>query len=133
MLVEPRRTVETLHRLRDMGLTIAIDDFGTGQSSLAYLKELPVGEIKIDKSFVFGMREDRFDEAIVCSIIDLARHLLVPVVAEGIEDELTAQRLQDAGCAFGQGYAFARALPPAELDAWLAGRDTGVLWTAAAG
>ncbi|MGQ0433208.1 MAG: putative bifunctional diguanylate cyclase/phosphodiesterase, partial [Microthrixaceae bacterium] len=126
MLIDPRRTVETLHRLRAIGLTIAIDDFGTGHSSLAYLKDLPVGEIKIDKSFVFGMREDRFDEAIVCSIIDLARHLLVPVVAEGIEDDLTARRLQELGCAFGQGYTFSKAMPAAELDAWMVGRDSCV-------
>ncbi len=132
MLVEPRRTVDTLHRLRNMGVTIAIDDFGTGHSSLAYLRELPVGEIKIDKSFVLGMREDRFDEAIVCSIIDLARHLVVPVVAEGIEDELTAQRLHDLGCSFGQGYRFSRALPAAELDAWLHRRDTDDVLSAAA-
>ncbi|MFZ6002587.1 MAG: putative bifunctional diguanylate cyclase/phosphodiesterase [Actinomycetota bacterium] len=127
MLVEPRRTVDTLHRLRDLGVTIAIDDFGTGHSSLGYLKDLPVGEIKIDRSFVSGMREDRFDEAIVCSIIDLARHLLIPVVAEGIEDDLTAQHLSDVGCAFGQGYAFARALPAAELDSWLSDKDIGEL------
>ncbi len=133
MLVEPRRTVETLHRLRDMGVTIAIDDFGTGQSSLAYLKDLPVGEIKIDKSFVFGMRDDRFDDAIVCSIIDLARHLLVPVVAEGIEDEETAERLRAVGCAFGQGYAFAKALPAEELTRWLVGRETAMLRPATAG
>jgi diguanylate cyclase (GGDEF)-like protein len=122
MMVDPRRTVETLHRLRALGITIAIDDFGTGHSSLAYLKQLPVGEIKIDKSFVLGMRTDRFDGAIVCSIIDLARHLLVPVVAEGVEDDDLAKRLLEAGCAFGQGYGFARPMTAGALDEWLVAR-----------
>ncbi|MEA3075851.1 MAG: hypothetical protein QOF60_759 [Actinomycetota bacterium] len=126
MMVDPRRTVDTLHRLRSLGITIAIDDFGTGHSSLAYLKQLPVGEIKIDKSFVLGMRADRFDGAIVCSIIDLARHLLVPVVAEGVEDDDLARRLLDAGCAFGQGYGFGRAMPASELDEWMDARGRTV-------
>jgi diguanylate cyclase (GGDEF)-like protein len=122
MMLDPRRTVDTLHRLCALGIVIAIDDFGTGHSSLAYLKQLPVGEIKIDKSFVFGMATDRFDAAIVSSIVDLARHLLVPVVAEGIEDDATAAMLRDAGCAFGQGYGFSRPLPAAAFAAWCADR-----------
>jgi diguanylate cyclase (GGDEF)-like protein len=120
VMLDPRRTIPTLNRLRAIGITIALDDFGTGHSSLAYLKQLPVGEIKIDKSFVLGMTEDRFDEAIVCSIIDLARHLLVPVVAEGIEDLAVGERLRAAGCAFGQGYGYSRPLPPERFSAWLA-------------
>jgi sensor c-di-GMP phosphodiesterase-like protein len=119
-MLDPKRTIPCLNRLRALGITIALDDFGTGHSSLAYLKQLPVGEIKIDKSFVLGMTDDRFDEAIVCSIIDLARHLLVPVVAEGIEDLDVGERLRIAGCAFGQGYGYSRPLPPAQFSDWLA-------------
>ena len=119
VMVDPKRTIPTLHRLRALGVTIALDDFGTGHSSMAYLKQLPVGEIKIDKSFVMTMAEDRFDEAIVCSIIDLARHLLVPVVAEGIEDLAVAARLRSAGCAFGQGYGFGRPMPAPQFAEWL--------------
>ena len=120
VMLDPKRTIATLHRLRGLGVTIALDDFGTGHSSMAYLKELPVGEIKIDRSFVMNMAVDRFDEAIVCSIIDLARHLLVPVVAEGIEDLAIADRLRAAGCAFGQGYGFGRPMPAPQFAEWLA-------------
>jgi diguanylate cyclase (GGDEF)-like protein len=119
MMIDPRRTVETLHALRALGVTIAVDDFGTGHSSLAYLKQLPVGEIKIDKSFVLGMCNDRFDEAIVCSIVDLARHLLVPVVAEGVETAEIESRLRAAGCSLGQGYGFCRPIPAAAFQDWL--------------
>ena len=118
-MLDPRRTLPVLNRLHALGITIALDDFGTGHSSLAYLRRLPVGEIKIDKSFVLGMSEDRFDEAIVCSIIDLARHLLVPVVAEGIEDAAVAERLRREGCAIGQGSGVARPMPAASVEAWL--------------
>jgi diguanylate cyclase (GGDEF)-like protein len=120
VMLDPRRTIPTLNRLHALGITIALDDFGTGHSSLAYLKQLPIGEIKIDKSFVLGMTEDRFDEAIVCSIIDLARHLLVPVVAEGIEELAVGERLRAAGCAFGQGYGYARPMPAPQFTEWLA-------------
>ena len=119
VMLDPRRTIPTLHKLRALGVTIAVEDFGTGHSSMAYLKQLPIGEIKIDKSFVMNMAEDRFDEAIVCSIIDLARHLLVPVVAEGIEDLAIADRLRAAGCAFGQGYGFGRPMPAPQFTEWL--------------
>jgi diguanylate cyclase (GGDEF)-like protein len=119
VMADPRRAIPTLHRLRALGVTIALDDFGTGHSSLAYLKQLPIGEIKIDKSFVLGMTSDRFDEAIVCSIIDLARHLLIPVVAEGIEDLDVGDRLRAAGCAFGQGYGFSRPMPAESFTDWL--------------
>ena len=128
VMLDPRRTIPTLHRLRALGITIALDDFGTGHSSMAYLKQLPVGEIKIDKSFVMNMAADRFDEAIVCSIIDLARHLLVPVVAEGIEDMAIADRLRAAGCAFGQGYGFGRPMPAPQFTEWL---ETALQQTAA--
>ena len=122
VLLEPRRTIATLRRLAELGITVAIDDFGTGQSSLAYLKELPVGEIKIDKSFVLGMATDPSDDAIVCSIVQLAANLDLPVVAEGVEDDAVADRLRHVGCQYAQGYGFSKALPVEDLDRWLEGR-----------
>jgi len=122
VLLEPRRTIATLRRLAELGLTVAIDDFGTGQSSLAYLKELPVGEIKIDKSFVLGMATDPSDHAIVCSIVQLAANLDLPVVAEGVEDDEVAERLAHVGCQYAQGYGFSPALAVDDLDRWLEGR-----------
>ena len=122
VMSDPRRTVAVLEDLAGLGVVIAVDDFGTGHSSLTYLKRLPVGEIKIDKSFVLAMLEDQSDEAIVRSVIDLARNLGIPVVAEGVEDELTGQRLRQFGCQQAQGYHFGRPMPLAELRARLAGR-----------
>ena len=119
ILVEPRRTVQVLQRLAEIGITIAVDDFGTGQSSLAYLKNLPVGEIKIDKSFVMSMATDHSDEAIVCSIIQLAANLNLPVVAEGVETLALAHRLRLAGCRIAQGFGFSKALPSADFDRWV--------------
>jgi diguanylate cyclase (GGDEF)-like protein len=120
IMADPRRTIPVLENLRALGVTIAVDDFGTGHSSLAYLKRLPVGEIKIDKSFVLSMLSDTDDEAIVRTIVDLARNLRLPLVAEGVEDEETASRLRDLGCRAAQGYHFARPMPASELLGWLA-------------
>jgi len=119
MMVDTRRTIAVLDTLAALGVQIAVDDFGTGHSSLAYLKKLPVGEIKIDKSFVMSMLEDPSDEAIVLSVVDLARNLAIPVVAEGVEDDLTAQRLRHFGCGSAQGYHFSRPMPATDVVGWL--------------
>jgi EAL domain-containing protein (putative c-di-GMP-specific phosphodiesterase class I) len=112
IMADPRRAIVTLGRLRDLGVEIAVDDFGTGHSSLAYLKDLPVNEVKIDKSFVFPMLTSRRDEAIVRSIVDLARNLDLRIVAEGVEDADVLDRLRELGCHLTQGYHHARPLPP---------------------
>ena len=117
---DPRRTVAVLETLAERGITIAVDDFGTGHSSLAYLKKLPVGEIKIDKSFVLSMLTDRDDEAIVRTVIDLARNLRLPVVAEGVEDPATLASLRSMGCRSAQGFLFSRPLAPDDVVRWLA-------------
>jgi EAL domain-containing protein (putative c-di-GMP-specific phosphodiesterase class I) len=119
-MADPRRVLATLARLKRLGVAIALDDFGTGYSSMLHLRRLPLAEVKIDRSFVLGAATDADDEAIVRSMIDLARALGLRVVAEGVEDEATWRMLVDAGCDIAQGWYFARPMPGEELMAWLA-------------
>jgi diguanylate cyclase (GGDEF)-like protein len=112
------RTLPSLRRLRDLGVRLAVDDFGTGSSSLAYLRRLPVHEVKIDRSFVQGMATDPGDLAIVRAVVDLARHFRLTVVAEGVESELTLDLLEGIGCDIGQGFLFSRPLPYERLETW---------------
>ena len=100
-----------LARLRDIGIKISIDDFGTGFSSLAYFRDLPVDEIKIDQSFVMRMLESEKDHAIVKAVIDLAHNFSLKVVAEGVESLAIADRLAELRCDILQGYVFDRPLP----------------------
>ncbi len=122
MLADPIRTKQILERLSTMGIRLSIDDFGTGYSSLAYLRGLPVDEIKIDRSFVIGMDRSEDDATIVRSTIDLGRNLGLEVVAEGVETEAVWDCLNSLGCTVAQGYYLSRPVPPAELRAWLAAR-----------
>ena len=108
-----------LDQLRALGVRVAVDDFGTGYSSLAYLRELPIDELKLDRSFVQPMADDPRAAAIVRSTISLAHSLGMRLVAEGVENEITAGHLALSGCDVSQGYYFSRALPAAELEAWL--------------
>jgi EAL domain-containing protein (putative c-di-GMP-specific phosphodiesterase class I) len=105
-----------LARLRDIGVKISIDDFGTGFSSLAYFRDLPVDEIKIDKSFVMHMLESEKDHAIVKAVIDLAHNFSLKVVAEGVESMEIAERLADLRCDILQGYVFDKPLPVEEFE-----------------
>jgi len=105
-----------------MGIRLSIDDFGTGYSSLAYLRGLPVDEIKIDRSFVMAMDRSDDDATIVRSTIDLGRNLGLEVVAEGVETEAIWNHLESLGCTVAQGYYLSRPVPPAELRAWLRAR-----------
>jgi diguanylate cyclase (GGDEF)-like protein len=109
----------TLRRLDALGVSLSLDDFGTGWSSLVQLRQLPVSEIKVDRSFVGRMAEDPKDDAIVCSVIDLARGLGMRVIAEGVEDDATWRRLSAMGCDGAQGWWLSRALPAVELAGWL--------------
>ena len=113
------RTAESLTRLADLGVGLSIDDYGTGYSSLAYLKRLPVDELKIDKSFIMDLAADSANAAIVVSTIRLAHDLGLRVVAEGVEDHQTWDRLRLMGCDVAQGYYLSRPLPPRELEDWL--------------
>lgn len=100
-----------LHALKSLGVSLALDDFGTGYSSLAYLKQLPIDTLKIDRSFVRDIPGDADDMAIAATIIAMARTLRMSVVAEGIETEEQLAFLREQGCAFGQGYLFSAAMP----------------------
>jgi EAL domain-containing protein (putative c-di-GMP-specific phosphodiesterase class I) len=106
-----------------MGVSLAIDGFGTGYSSLAYLRRLPVSEVKIDRSFVANMRADAGDATIVRSIVDLGHNLGLSVVAEGVEDEETWTALMSSGCDIAQGIYLSPPLPAANLKDWLIEQD----------
>lgn len=125
ILDDPSHAIENLKHLRALGSRIAIDDYGTGYSSLAYLRHLPVHELKIDKTFVLGMARDRGDAVIVRSTIDLAHNMGLAVVAEGVEDEATFEQLRALGCDMAQGYWLSRPLGATELAAWM----RGSVWT----
>jgi diguanylate cyclase (GGDEF)-like protein len=124
-MADPATAVGVLEALRELGAGVSIDDFGSGNASIAYLAKLPVGELKIDRSFVTPMCESARDEAIVRTTIDLARHLGLHVVAEGIETADVCERLAEMGCDIGQGYLISRPAPAAELTPWLIGRAGG--------
>jgi EAL domain-containing protein (putative c-di-GMP-specific phosphodiesterase class I) len=114
-------SVERLRGLQALGVQLVLDDFGTGYSSLSYLRRLPLDTIKIDRSFVSGLGSDAADLPIIQAVISLAHGLGIDVVAEGIETAAQLACLQDLSCDRGQGYAFARPLPPDDLEAMLAG------------
>jgi diguanylate cyclase (GGDEF)-like protein len=122
VMADPANGMETLHALARLGVRLSLDDFGTGYSSLAYLKRLPVTELKIDKSFVLRMDVDADDATIVRSTIDLAHGLGLAVVAEGVETLQSMQRLTELGCDAAQGYLLSRPLPAEQLRHWLLGR-----------
>ncbi|WP_284618160.1 putative bifunctional diguanylate cyclase/phosphodiesterase [Aquabacterium humicola] len=116
---DPERAEATLNRLAERGFKLSIDDFGTGYSSLAYLRRLPVDELKIDKSFVMGMEGEEGDAKIVRSTIDLAHNLGLTVVAEGVENGAILDQLCRLSCDEAQGYHMSRPLPVPEFEAWV--------------
>ena len=115
---DPQRAEAMLNRLSEQGFKLSIDDFGTGYSSLAYLRRLPVDELKIDKSFVMGMQVGEDDVMIVRSTIDLAHNLGLTVVAEGVETAEILEHLRTLACDEAQGYHIARPLPVDDFLAW---------------
>ena len=117
VMQDPTHALEVLAHLHRMGLTLSIDDYGTGYSSLAYLKRLPVHEIKIDKSFVLELASNRGDAILVKSTIELGHNLGLKVTAEGIEDEESLEILSAYGCETGQGYFISKPVPPEDFEA----------------
>ncbi len=113
---DPVRVIEIMKALGALGIELSLDDFGTGSSSLAYLRELPVQELKIDKSFILGMDEDEEAATIVQTIVGLAHNLGLRAVAEGIETEEAYRLLTEQGCDYGQGFLMGRPMPAAELS-----------------
>lgn len=116
---DPARAQQTLEGLHAMGVDLSIDDFGTGYSSLAYLKRLPVQELKIDKSFVLKMESDAEDAKIVRSTIDLGHNMGLTVVAEGVETVAAWDLLARMGCDQGQGYLISKPMPAEQFASWL--------------
>ena len=123
MMANPLHAIETLGQLSKMGISLAIDDFGTGFSSLAYLKQMPVNELKIDKSFVINMENDDNDEVIVKSTVDLAHNLGLKVTAEGVETELAWSQLTAMGCDEVQGNLMSEPLNQLDLEVWMKSVD----------
>ena len=118
ILADPARTEQILQGLSEMGVRISIDDFGAGHSSLAYLKRLPIAEIKIDRSLIMNMEENQDDATIVRSTIDLGRNLGLEVGAAGVQTEAAWNHLGALGCTTAQGYYLSRPMPAEDLHAW---------------
>jgi diguanylate cyclase (GGDEF)-like protein/PAS domain S-box-containing protein len=118
---DPVRVIEIMNKLGELGISLSLDDFGTGSSSLAYLRELPVQELKIDKSFILGMDEDLEAAMIVRTIVELAHNLGLKAVGEGIETEEAYRLLAQSGCDHGQGFLMGRPMPAADLSALVTG------------
>jgi diguanylate cyclase (GGDEF)-like protein len=116
---EPGHALKNLERLHEVGCKLAVDDYGTGYSSLAYLRRLPLDELKIDKSFIMGMAADASDALIVRSTIELAHKLGLTVVAGGVEDEATLEQLRELGCDSVQGFLLSRPLPADDVTSWV--------------
>ena len=125
VMLEPERAVRILNQLHALGVRIAIDDFGAGYTSLAQLKNLPISELKIDKSFVLTMHDNPDDALIVRSMIDLGHSLNMNVVAEGVETALAASILSEYRCDVAQGYHLCRPVHPDAFMQWYRQRPVG--------
>jgi EAL domain-containing protein (putative c-di-GMP-specific phosphodiesterase class I) len=120
---KPDAAIRVLRQLADQGIDLAIDDFGVGQSSFAYLRQLPVTELKIDKLFTQRINEAAEDRTIVRSIVDLGHHLGYRVTAEGVDNDQALEYLADIGCDHAQGYLIARPLPAESLERMIDSRE----------
>jgi diguanylate cyclase (GGDEF)-like protein len=121
LMTDPVKALDTVNALKKLGVKLSIDDFGTGYSSLAYLKDLPVDEVKVDQTFVFGMGDNDKDARIVRGTINLGHSLGLSVAAEGVENEETIVQLKELGCDTAQGYHIARPMPDDEFIVWAEG------------
>ena len=123
IMSEPLRARETLKEIKETGIKLSIDDFGTGYSSLSYIKKLPIDEIKVDRSFVMEMTEDNDDDVIVLATIELAHNLGFEIVAEGVHDQRTWDRLKELKCDVAQGYYISKPLSATTFMAWLMNKN----------
>jgi diguanylate cyclase (GGDEF)-like protein/PAS domain S-box-containing protein len=119
MMLDPARALRVIQEIHKLGVLISIDDFGTGYSSLGYLRDLPVHALKLDKSFVMGMRNNGDDRIIVESTAQMAHAMKLELYAEGVETEWDAQFLAAAGYDYAQGYRYSGAVPPEKCLAWM--------------
>jgi len=119
LIADPKRAMNTLDRIHNLGIPISIDDFGTGYSSLAYLKDLPLDELKIDKSFIDSMSDDARSLTIVQMVIQMAHYLGFEVIAEGVESASEWSRLELLECDRAQGYYMGKPMPPDQLERWM--------------
>lgn len=119
IMADPNKAVATLKELSQHGIKLSIDDFGTGYSSLSYLKQLPVDELKVDRSFVMDLMNDEEDAVLVRAVVDLGHNLGLHVVAEGVENEETLATLNLIGCDVAQGFHLSRPIPAAHATAWI--------------
>ncbi|MDP3715247.1 MAG: EAL domain-containing protein, partial [Burkholderiales bacterium] len=125
ILNDQEGAAQLLQTIKQRGFRVAIDDFGTGQSSLQYLKNLPVDHLKIDQAFVRNLLTDRRDQSIVKTVIAMAQGLGLEVTAEGVEEAATIEYLAAHCCEHAQGYAIARPFPAQELLGWIGSRQGG--------
>ena len=125
VMANPGVAVATLTQLHELGIHLSIDDYGTGYSSMAYLKRLPVDELKVDRTFVLTMDADRNDAMLVRGAIDLGHNLGLTVVAEGVESPAHVAALRQLGCDIAQGYHYGHPMPPGEMAGWLVAHGVG--------
>lgn len=123
IMSEPLRARDTLNKIKETGIKLSIDDFGTGYSSLSYIKKLPIDEIKVDRSFVMEMTEDDDDDVIVLATIKLAHNLGLKIVAEGVHDQRTWDRLKELQCDIAQGHFLSEPLNATTFIAWLMNKN----------
>ena len=119
IMTDPERAMDIIMRIHEMGFQLSIDDYGTGYSSLAYLKKMPLTELKIDRSFVFDILSSESDAVIVNATINLAHNLGLQVTAEGVENQRVLNKLKEFGCDIAQGYHISRPLPVSAFDKWV--------------
>jgi diguanylate cyclase (GGDEF)-like protein len=119
LVIEPKQTFRILSQIRAMGVRISLDDFGTGYSCLAYFRDIPADEIKIDRSFISTLLKDKTSAAISSLIVDMAHRFGLGVVAEGVEDEATFEAVRAMGCDSVQGFWLSKGMPSEEFEQWL--------------
>ena len=120
---DPHFLLETLHKLKSLGIKISIDDFGTGFSSLSFIQKLPIDQLKIDRSFVTPIEDENSIASIPKMIIQLCKSLNISVISEGIENLNQALALSSFGCPYAQGYYYSKPLEVPQLLTWLKERN----------